>query len=49
MLSVFINNIKDVIYTSVLIYKVINVNLKFINNLNVLIIISQINAIVKLY
>ena len=39
-LSVFINNVKDVIYTSVLIYKVININLEFVNDLNVLIIIS---------
>jgi hypothetical protein len=39
-LSVSINNIKDVIYTSIFIYKVININLKFINDLNILIIIS---------
>jgi hypothetical protein len=39
-LSISINNIKDVIYMSVLIYKVVNVNLEFANDLDVPIIVS---------
>jgi hypothetical protein len=48
-LSVSINNVKDIIYTSVLICKVVNINLEFANDLDMLVVISWINAVVKLY
>jgi hypothetical protein len=47
-LSVSINNVKDVIYTSVLICEVVGIDLEFANDLNVLVIVSRTNAVTKL-
>jgi hypothetical protein len=47
-LSVSFNIIKDIIYISIFIYVIINIDLEFINDLNLLGIISQASVIVKL-
>jgi hypothetical protein len=47
-LSVSINNVEDVIYTSVLICEVVGVDLEFVNDLDVLVVVSRTNAVAKL-
>jgi len=47
-LSVSISSIKDIIYTSILIYEVIGVDLEFANDLDVLVVIGRINTVNKL-
>ncbi len=39
-LSVSISSIKDIVYTSVLICKVVSINLEFANNLDVLVVVG---------
>ncbi len=48
VLGVSISSIKDIVYTSVLICKVVSINLEFANNLDVLVVISRASTIIKL-
>ncbi len=48
MLCVSISSIKDIVYTSVLIYKVVSINLEFANNLDVLVVIGRTSTVAKL-
>ncbi len=40
--------IKDRVYTSIFIYIIVSINLKFANNLDLLVVISQVSTIIKL-
>jgi hypothetical protein len=48
-LSVSISSIEDIIYTSILICKVVGVDLEFANNLDVLVVIGRTNTVTELY
>jgi hypothetical protein len=48
VLSVSLSIIKDIVYIGILICIVVSVNLKFANNLDLLVVISQVSAIIKL-
>ena len=47
-LSVSINSVKDVIYTSVLICEVIGIDLEFANDLDVLVVVGRVNTVTEL-
>ena len=49
MLYVSVNSVKDIIYTSIFICKVVGINLEFINNLNIPVIVGWTSTVAKLY
>ncbi len=48
MLCVSISSIKDIVYMSVLICKVVSIDLEFANNLDVLVVIGRTSTITEL-
>ncbi len=48
MLSVSFSIIEDIIYIGILIYVVVNIDLEFANDLDLLVVVSRVSAVIKL-